>query len=421
MISAVLTCKIDNEVNSIVMDTIDSDTINSSITLTEQPLISGDFIVDHLFKKPNTYSLNGVFGIGKKQGIVVNEGKLLLTEIQTLFERIKNEGIICSIVRVKVENNKIEEVRFLQRNNMILESIAWTENIDTLGFRFSFREVAFADTIEYDVDTDDANNPNVEELVQRSFSESLLSKQDCLKSILSFMYDNDIMSDTFWQSLIGNKSETFLALGIGVAVAYALGSLIVSCGASGPVGWIVGIVVVAIALIGVAIAKIVRRCRFKIKPFDKYNQKELTRWAKLMESMSNEIEAMSNYIQVYQPSSDKDQECILTIDGQVYVYAFRTNNVSLEKSLVLINGEDNEIGGLSNISQAPTNYGDCTTQNRLNSSDTNKDIYMHLIYTGENTPEEKAKYTNYYLTISSVKPEKFEEMMGEIIKNYLLK
>lgn len=420
MISAVLTCEIEDSSYQIVMDTIDSDSVEGSVQITEQPLMNGDFVSDHLFKKPISYTISGMFGMGNRQGIVVNEGKIQLTEIQELFEKIKDNGIICSVVRVRMDDKNNREIRFLKRDNLCLERITWTENIDTLGFSFSFKEIAFVAPIEYVTNTDDAFRPRVQDLVQRSFSESLLSREDALKSILSFMYENDIMSDTFWKSLLGNRAETFLALGIGVAVAYALGSLIVTCGASGPVGWLVGVIVVVLALIAVGIAKIVRRCKFKIKPFDKYNEKELKRWAELMEKISDEIASISDHIQVFQPSDDEDQECILTIDGNVYVFAFKTNNVNGERSLVVTNGSEEEVGGLSNISCAPTNYGDCNKTNAIYAND-NQKLYMHLIYTGEDTQEEKAKLKNYLLTISSIEAEKFEEMMAQIIKNYLLK
>lgn len=420
MISAVLSCVVDDSPYQIVIDTIDSDSVSGSVTITEQPLMNGEFISDHLFKKPISYSISGMFGMGNRQGIVVNDGKIQLTEVQELFEKIRDNGIICSVVRVRIDDKNNREVRFLKRENLCLESIQWTQNIDTLGFSFQFKEIAFVAPIQYSVDLDDAFNPNVQDLVQRSFSESLLSRQDALKSILSFMYENDIMSDTFWKALIGNRAETFLALGIGVAVAYALGSLIVACGASGPVGWIVGVIVVALALIAVGIAKIVRRCKFKIKPFDKYNEKELKRWAELMEKMSDEIASVSDHIQVFQPSSDDDQECVLTIDGNIYVFAFTTNNVNGERSLVVTNGAEEQIGSLSNIGCAPTNYGDCNKANAIYSND-NQKLYIHLIYTGEDTQEEKAKLKNYLLTISNIEAEKFEEMMAQIIKNYLLK
>lgn len=428
MISAVLSCEMDGRPYVIVMDTVEKDTVTTSIEVTSQPLMSGDFIADHLFKQPIDYSISGTFGMGKKQGIVVNDGGMSLTEVQSLFEKIKNNGIVCDLVRVSVDDSGTRTPRFLRRTNMILQSITWTEEINTLGFDFSFKEVAFAKSIEYNVNTDDAYMPNVEELVQRSFSETLLNRQDVLGGILQFMHDNDIMGDDFWKGLLGTKSETFLALGIGVAVAYALGSLIVACGASGPIGWLVGAIVVAVTMIVVGIVKLVRMCRFKIKPFDKYNKKELERWSKLMEAIADECEEMTNAIQVFQPQSDKDQEDILTINGEVFVYQFTTNNTNDEhyRELVIINGKNEKVGGINNLSSAPRNFGDCNSiltsadGNCIYKNEANK-LWCNIVYVGEETPEEQQKLTNYLLTMSSINPDDFNKMMAQIIKDYLLR
>ena len=423
MISAVLTCVLDEQTYSIVMDTVASDTVRSTITVTSQPLVTGDFIADHMFKEPISYSIRGVFGMGKRQGIVVNDGNLLLTEIQTLFERIKNEGIVCSIVRVKIDDQNNREMRFLQRDNLVLKSITWTENIDTLGFSFDFEEIAFARTIEYDVDTSDAFYPNVKELQQRSFSETLLSREDALKSILAYMYETGIMSDSFWQAMLGTRSETFMGLGISVVVAVAIAKLVVACGATGPQGLLVGAIIVVVALIGIAISKIVRYCQYKIKPFDDYNDRELKRWSELMEKLSNEIDEMANHIQVYQPTDEGDQECILTVNDKVLVFKFTRNNTEGYPTLVVEDGNTDKVGGWSNMTSAPRSYGDCSTKTISDTvyTDATNETYIHLLYTGDDTQEAKMNMKNYLLTISNIKPEKFNEMIGTIVKNYLLR
>lgn len=413
-IVAVLTCTLDERTYSIVMDTIDETTISSSNELTEQPLINGDFITDHMFRKPISLDITGVFGMGKRQGIVVNDGNLLLTEIESLFERIKNEGIVCSIVKIKMDESK-HDVRFLQRNNLILESITWTEAINTLGFRFGFREVAFAESVTYDVDLDDEFLPNVTELQMKSFSETLLNKEEAIKMVIDFMDKNDMMSDRFKQGLAGRKAEWFIGLGAGVLMGYFLASL-----CTAPYGLIVFAVVVVVAVLVTLFVKIARINKYKVKPFDKVTDKEVKRWVKLLDEMSNEFEAIGDKINVYQLTDDKPQECVLSINDRYLVFDFTRNNTNNTNNLTIFDGNNSPVGAMSDITSCPTNFADCKVSNCIYKDEANS-TYVNLIYIGENTETEKQKLTNYVLTISSIRPDDYLELMSQIIKNYLLK
>ena len=55
------------------------------------------------------------------------------------------------MVKVQINDDNIQDIRFLQRRNLMLNQISWTEKITTLGYSFGFQEIAFAQTIEYDV------------------------------------------------------------------------------------------------------------------------------------------------------------------------------------------------------------------------------------------------------------------------------
>lgn len=419
-IVGVLICQIDGVNYEIVMDTINDTSISASSTITNQPLISGDFVSDHLFKEPITLTLSGVFGLGNKRGIVVNDGKLQLTEVETLFERIKNEGILCSILKMRINENT-RDIRFLQRDNMVLHSITWTEKIDTLGFNFQFKEIGFAQSVEYNVSLDDDNQPNVMELSEKSFSETLFNTEDTMKAILKFMLDNGIMTNKFAQQLAGNKLEWFIGLGLGIYAGYVIGSLAVSLGASGPVGWVIGAVVVVVSVLTTLFVKIARASKYKIKPFDKYNKKEVQRWADLMKSIMGELDGLNQKIKVFQPTSDDNQECILSLDGTYYVFDFTTNNIDQTRTLEVINYNNEVLKTLANIGQSSQrDYSQCTTQNALYCDEDNK-TWIHLLYTGEETLEEQKKLKNYLITISSINPNDYAKAMAEIVKNYLIK
>ena len=416
----VLSCDLDGVNYQIVMDAINDTTINATSQITDQPLISGDFVSDHLFRKPISLNISGTFGLGNHRGIVVNDGKLTLVQVEQLFERIKNEGVLCSIVRMHISESK-DNTRFMVRNNLVLNSISWTEKIDTLGFNFSFKEIGFATSVEYEVDIDDENMPNVMELSEKSFNETLFNTEETMKAILKFMLDSGIMKDTFAQQLAGNRVEWFVGLGLGAVAGYIIGSLAVVLGASGIVGWIIGVVVVVVAVLTTLFVKIARANKYKIKPFDKYSKKEVKRWSEVMQKLIAELDVINTRIKVFQPTSDADQECILSVDGSYFVFDFTTNNLDGTKTLDLINYKNEKIKTIANIGQgALRDFSQCTSTNSLY---TNADTqtYIHLIYVGEETTEEQKRLQNYMITISSIPPEDYAKKMAEIMKNYLLK
>ena len=425
MIAAVLECELDNESYEIVMDTINDNTISSTNTITEQPLLNGDFIADHMFRKPISYSLSGEFGLGSKQGIVVNNGKLQLTEIETLFERIKNEGVVCTIVKVSTnDENPKEFPRFLKRDNLILESISWTERVNTLGFSFSFREIAFAESIEYDVDIDDAFLPNVTAPRQASFSSTLLDQQALVETVLTVMYKEGILTTEFIKAMGQNKEQWAIAVVGSVAAGFAtVYALVVSTSVvSGPVGWIIGAAVTLTMTIGYIIWRGVEANKYKVKPFEKYSDKEVERFQNLMKQIVNGVAELSDGLRVYQITSNDDQECILTIDDSYFVFNFKKHNEDQKRYLLVTDNEVKPVGeGLYLLSSCLNNYGDATSTNAIYKNDDNK-LYVHCIYSGDNTDEEKDKYINYNIVITTgFKPEDFSKMVGEAIRDYLLK
>lgn len=134
-----ITCTIDNKETTILLDTINETTVNTSSNLTQHPIVNGDIVADHMYKDPITISLSGSFSLNGGTLMNIASTGSALSNIQTLFEKIKNEGIVCSLMKVMTDSK--QNMRFLERNNMVLTSIRWTEKVNSMDFSFSFTQV----------------------------------------------------------------------------------------------------------------------------------------------------------------------------------------------------------------------------------------------------------------------------------------
>ena len=433
-IAVVLTCNINNENYSIILDTVNDTSITTRVDSVRHPLINGDVITDHIYRQPADITISGRFGMGKNQGIVVNNGQLKLMEIQSLFEKIKNEGILCSMVKVQINDQNLQEVRFLQRQNLLLKQIQWTESITTLDYTFSLDEIAFANAIEYDVDLDDNNLPNIQALTNKNFTDVLLNKEDLLGQIVKVLYENDLLSKSFAEQLkVWDKEDikTFIITG---GVAFVAISVLAICGiiaaglsVTGPVGWVLGAAIViaaaVISAVAVGIEKFVKWCKrtakFKMKPFKKWNDKEKRRFVELLNDMNEKVNTLNDVFQFKGFTDNNDQEIIISLNDTYYVFIFKTNNSSGHKSLEIRDINDKLIGkGMSDITTAPISYAACNDTNCVLKDD-DKKLYVSLVYTGEDNEEEKNKLMNYGLIISPYKPQEFAEILNQVLLSYL--
>lgn len=155
-----ITCTIDNKETTILLDTINETSVNTSSNLTQHPIVNGDMVADHMYKDPITISLSGSFSLNGGTLMNISSTGSSLSNIQTLFERIKNEGIVCSLMKVMTDSK--QNMRFLERNNMVLTSIRWSEKVNSMDFSFTFTQVltqtgAILSQNSINLTTDDTN------------------------------------------------------------------------------------------------------------------------------------------------------------------------------------------------------------------------------------------------------------------------
>lgn len=158
---------------TIILDTVNDTNITASSTVTEHPTVNGTPMADHMYKNPIDVNLNGTFSLNGKQAILIDKAGKSLARVEKIFEDIKDNGIICTISKIKIVDAE-HTPQFTVRENMVLQSITWVERTNSLGFTFNFREALRADVQVYDVDPDDAFAPDITYADASNFSDTLL-------------------------------------------------------------------------------------------------------------------------------------------------------------------------------------------------------------------------------------------------------
>ena len=163
---------IDNIRRTLYLDTCMEKRINASATIPTQPLQNGDTVSDHMYRNPDEFSINGTFsefgryendpnnvhGFYNEYNRIAGKGIDKVTAVQTVFERIKNEGLLCDLTTI--ERGANGNYRFKIRKNMALQSITWTELQVSLKYSFTFKEIMSVNIQEYKAEID-SDLPNI--------------------------------------------------------------------------------------------------------------------------------------------------------------------------------------------------------------------------------------------------------------------
>lgn len=419
-----------NESDSIILNTIDDTNINLSSTITEHPIVSGDMVADHMFKNPINMSIRGSFQFKSKSD---NS----LVDIQALFEKIKNEGVLCEIVKVIMPSSSydLRIPRFTSRSNMVLQSISWTEKISSLTYNFSFRQVMIASVEEYDVDTDDLYLPNPSEPKMKSFATELLNWEEVDKTLYSSLMSFELMTDDFarhMQSLGATALAAIVGATIAIGVAGATGitslvsSVLVACGCSGPPGWIAAAVIAAVTVVVIFAIAMYKRfkelhktMKYRIQTFKTYKnekklRKEEERFIEFVDGIHKDIVNLDNSIMLYGISSEDEQQCILTLDDDIYTFEFVKNNTNQSWTVKVFDLDDN-LQSETSLKSALTDVSECKLNNMLFRTSAGNQVYIFRLV------EDDSKLTSYAIMHSKVDMTKFSDLLYDTIKNQLLR
>lgn len=404
---------------SIILDAVGDQKVNESSTITEHPTIDGTPIADHMYRNPRTVSLSGTFSLNGKKTYVVDKAGRSLQRVEQMFRDIKDNAIICAITRIKVVDEQNKPPQFTVYQNMVLQSISWTEKTNSLGYSFSFQEVLLADVQEAEVAPDDEFLADIDFAGQSNFSDTLLDWDAIDKEVLDALIEYNLCPEDFLRFIGTLAVGSLVALGIGFTVAVAFAGTIAALGLSVPVvGWIIA--AAAAFVIGiVAIVNLIKQRSYKIKAFKYYENvakrnSEVKRFVEFYDSVHNKIRELDGVVKVYHVSENKAQEAIITIDGTYYIFDFEKNNINSGSGAaynVTVSDIDERVIVSTEISCAKSSYTDCTASNYLF---TTASSYVYLICADG---VDKRDLTNYFVCVSQMNPEDFANALTEIIQS----
>lgn len=416
-IAVVISCKLNNKDVLLVLDTVNETSVTASSTLTEHPMPSGEMAADHMFRNPNDVQLSGTFPLINNvvNGLLVDSSGAYLAGVQELFERIKNEGILCNIAKVTTQNN---DIRFKKRENLVLINISWSEKISSVDFRFLFREVQFADVQEYDVDVDDAFLPDLEEPSSASFTDSLFDQSKMIRYIIDYLQNTGLLEEKLLSSIEAVKD--FVAIEILGATAIVLAALSLIPGVN-LVAWAViaavGAAVVFVKMTFNIIKTLYLRNKYGIKPFkyyknEKRRNKEIKRFIEFLNKIADRFEVLNDKVKCYAISKEGQQQCLLSVNDQYCLFTFTRNNVEDKQDYnCKVETFDNKLlGTMKNIcASSVVAFDQCNSNNYL--ADFGDGVKAYLVCPSD----DRTKLSNFMILITSIKPEEFSSLITDII------
>jgi len=383
-----------------------------------------------MYRQPGTISISGTFSQqGRFSNTFTDTGNRLQL-LQQLFERIKDESVFVDILSI-----------YNVRKNCVLYGIAWNEGANTLDYTFSFKEVYTANIteIEYEVDVTDENLPALTDPLQLDLTDTLIDWEEVDTIVIKALQDAGLVDDEFLlavQSLISNDNVRTTVL-IGGVVTVAIGAKVITTalamGAAIPgVGWIlVGVGALAVGLyFGLtAIKKSVEQKKYLVKAFKNYKddrrqQAEATRFLNFIGTIHQQLEVLEQSGKVYSIPSNINQECIISIDGNYYIFKFEKNNTSQFWALEVKDMNEEIVCEVSSMVGLKS-IADATQRNNLFASKNGSYVYLintKLIEEDQYKDwDDELKYygdlRNFVFFITSVDMEKWNDLILDIVVN----
>lgn len=453
---------LDGQQTLLEFDTINPPSVRTVSHLTEQPMVTGDIISDHMYKEPVTVDISGAFSVYGNKPTIYYGANDRLTNVQDTFERIKNEGVFCTLITLSRDDNSSS--RFKARHNMVLKTISWTENQSSVNFNFSFQEVMLAElnVVSPLYDVTDENLPVITDAKTLNFTDELLDMTEVNRVIIKTLCEADLinkpeefingaaewavsakpMTSEQWDNL-GGKVGAYTALGAGVGVYAGIKVLLTIAAVSSSVpvwGWIAAAAIaVASAIIGAVIGLIKgskkkqNEAKYGIKAFtwkknkDEKNKAEYERFAEYIGSINNQLNVLNDVVQLYGLSDDAQQSCIALIDGEYYSFTFTKNNTSRRYNLKVESMSEEvlynkEITGVRNI-------GECTSSNRVMQTSSGFEVYVlnKALQVAEDTGASEEKINdinldlkNYLIVVSSINLVDFNNTLADVVVNAMV-
>ena len=309
---------LDGTASSVILEAVDSTQINMSSQVTSHPISNGREVSDHMIIEPISISIRGVFAPNGQSGSISS-----MYSFQTLFERLKNEAVICKVVKMKTSTNG--GVLFKSRSNMVLQDISWTENITSLSYSFSFKEVINYN-IQFNPVTTDAGIIDFDSQLLNitSLSEEMMNFANIDSLIMEACLNAGLATPSFLIDWVGRSSVAAGVLGLagGSAATWIAGLAAKAIGVAAlpGVGQIaaVGIaaVVMSVALYNL-IKELVEQDKYRNKIFSEYNDTQERYFSQFYTELRQQLLVMYNEgFKCYNFVADETQTTYIGVGSQ---------------------------------------------------------------------------------------------------------
>lgn len=418
----------------LVLDTQENKSVQATSTIAQQPLQSGDTMSDHMYRDPTTFSISGMFSLNGKNWDddsydFIQMGDRL-TNVQEVFERIKDQGILCRITTIDEDDfaklgRQDSRTRYKTRDHMALTSITWEERQNTVKYTFQFKEVIMVESQVYeelsDEEREDLGLPRVSSPVGSSLGTVLANTNQLNQIIIRTLYDNGYISDD-WLTLACEGAAEYvkdslllsaivavgLAVGLigqaiaaGLAAAAATAAASAAAAAAGSTGLIVagsasaivpvGTMIVAGAIILVGIGLCV--CNF-LRWIDKKKKEtlafklvnnrpdqDLERLRVLLDDIEVEVNKVKTDLSIYTISGNYDQSVLLNIGGEFYQIEFSKSNGSdeTEWSAKVTDMDNKPLDSVMHAWSPVSSFGDLNRNSNMWFRDKTKQYEVYLV------------------------------------------
>ena len=409
-----ISCTLNGVKQKFLLDTVDDTTINSTSNLSSHPIAQGDIISDHMYRAQSTISLTGSYSLNSGTNLNLGTGVTRLAVFESIFETIKNQGVICELLKISKDNSS--NSRFLRRTNLVLTSIEWTEKINSLDFDFTFTQIITseaatnAQNYSGDItqntgtfDTTDIYLPTAIESGITTFYGAILT----FNAVCSKL-NNELININTRTKNLASKIKALGTSGLkSIGISSNAASLISKCFSSYDLndcdklfsqGFINSL----------SSDKIISL----FSDDDKIENADIISFVNYLYNIYTKINLLSDNVSCYQCSSAGEQTYTLLIDNVYYEFSFTRNNTTNEFYLSVRNSNsDNKEYSISSTkcSAAPTNFSDLNASNRLFKT-TNYNVYLLKLKGSSDS-----SLSNHYILLSKINPESFCNELDSLI------
>lgn len=441
----------------IEFDLITEQSVSATSEITQYPTVSGDTIADHMIKQATTMTVGGVFSIyGNKPTTFVGADDRL-TNIQSFFEKIKDEGVLCTLTTIDRASNS--KHRFKTRENMALTSITWQELQSSMTFSFAFTEALRVDMTALVSDYTDENVPAITDPSTLNFTDEFLDPEEITAIVKQQLQEVKLLDDDFALWVSQNVDvirqiatvTTIVAIAVGAKVLSTMITISIAASvlglATNPVGWIIGASALAVGAVAAFFVWLCNNAAIKkaeeeygIKAFkksdsDEENEQTAERLCNYIGQVNQNLQVLNDVVQVFALQANIEQECMLYIGSKYYIFTFTKNNTQTENGqttwkLNIAFSDREDTKDISDVSGAALeNIKDCTLDNMILKTDDGVWVYLmnNKLYAVENatynSQEErdnaiqdcKSDLTSYVILASKTDMPAFCDKLKEVV------